>query len=73
MKRRQILQKLGYGKSYVHEKILRTRNWRRKFIKNLLPEKCKEKMKIKQLRLNDVVPILVYYFQHFFKTHCGYF
>ena len=27
---------------YVHEKILRTRNCHRKFIKNLLPEKRKE-------------------------------
>ena len=34
-------QKLGQEKFYVHEKILRTRNCRRKFIKNLLPEKRK--------------------------------
>ena len=33
-----------YEKSYVHEKILRTRNCRRKFIANLLPEKRKENM-----------------------------
>ena len=44
MKRPQIPQKLVYGKFYVHEKMLRTRNCRRKFIKNLLPEKRKEKM-----------------------------
>ena len=31
-----------YEKFYVHEKILRTRNHRHKFIKNLLPEKRKE-------------------------------
>ena len=29
---------------YIHEKILRTRNCRRKFIKYLLPEKLKENM-----------------------------
>ena len=32
-----------YEKFYVHEKILRARNCRRRFIKNLLPEKRKEK------------------------------
>ena len=37
-------KKLVYGKFYVHEKILRTRNCRRKFIKNLLPKKRKENM-----------------------------
>ena len=36
MKRPQIQQKLENEKSYVHEKILRTRNCRRKFIKKLL-------------------------------------
>ena len=36
--------KLVYKKIYVQEKILRTRNCRRKFIKNLLPEKHKENM-----------------------------
>ena len=44
MKRLQIPQKLVYEKFYVHEKILRTRNCRRRFIKNLLPEKSKENM-----------------------------
>ena len=44
MKRLQIPQKLVYEKFYVYEKILRTRNYRRKFIKNLLPEKGKENM-----------------------------
>ena len=44
MKTLQILQKLVYGKFYVHEKILRTRNRDRDFIKNLLPEKRKENM-----------------------------
>ena len=38
------------------QKILRTRNCRRGFIKNLLPEKCNENMETKQpqfkLRLN---------------------
>ena len=33
-----------YEKFYVHEKILRTRNYRLKFIKNLLSEKRKENM-----------------------------
>ena len=40
MKRLQITQKLFY----VREKSLRTQNCRRKFIKNLLPEKRKENM-----------------------------
>ena len=39
-----------YEKFYVHEKILRTRNWSQKFIKNLLPGKRKENMQIKQLQ-----------------------
>ena len=38
----QIPQKLVHEKGYVHQKILRTRNCRRRFIKNLLPEKRKE-------------------------------
>ena len=44
MKGLQIPQKLVYEKFQVHEKILRTRNFRRKFMKNLLPEKRKENM-----------------------------
>ena len=44
MKRLQIPQKLVYEKFYVHEKISCTRNCRRKFIKNSLPEKRKENM-----------------------------
>ena len=40
----QIPQKLVHKKFYVNEKILRTRNGRRRFIKNLLPEKSKENM-----------------------------
>ena len=44
MKRLQIPQKLVYEKFYEHEKVLRTRNCRRKFIKNLLPKKRKENM-----------------------------
>ena len=44
MKRMQIPQKLVYEKFDVHEKISRTRNFCRKFIKNLLPEKRKENM-----------------------------
>ena len=39
-----IPQKLVYGKLYVNEKILRVRNCRRRFIKNLPPEKRKENM-----------------------------
>ena len=44
LKRLQIPQKLVYEKFYVREKILRTLNCRRKFVKNLLPEKRKENM-----------------------------
>ena len=44
MKRFQIPQNLVYEQFYVHEKILAARNGHRKFIKNLLPEKCKENM-----------------------------
>ena len=44
MKKLQIPQKVVNEKFYVHEKILRARNCRRKFIKNLLPEKRKENM-----------------------------
>ena len=53
MKRLQISQKLVYGKFDVHEQILRTRNCRRKFIKNLLPEKRKENMQTKQPRFKS--------------------
>ena len=44
MKRLQNAQKLVYEKIYVHKKILRIRNCRREFIKNVLPEKRKENM-----------------------------
>ena len=44
MKRLQIPQKLVYEKFYVHEKILRTENCLRRFVKNLLPKKRKENM-----------------------------
>ena len=37
-------EKVVYEKFYVHEKILRRRNYRRRFIKNLLPEKRNESM-----------------------------
>ena len=40
--RLQISQKHVYEKFYVHEKILRTRNYRYNFIKTLLAEKRKE-------------------------------
>ena len=33
-----------HKKFYIHEKTLRLQNSRRKFIKNLLPEKRKENM-----------------------------
>ena len=42
MKRLPISQKLEYEKNYVREKIIPTRNFRREFIKNLLPEKHEE-------------------------------
>ena len=44
MKRLEMQQELDHKKFYVHEKNLRTRNYRRKFIRNLLPEKRKENM-----------------------------
>ena len=44
MKRLQIPQKRMQEKFYIHEKILRTRNYCRKFIKNLLTEKRKKTM-----------------------------
>ena len=44
MKRLRVPQNLVYEKFYVHEKILRTRYCRRRFIKNFLPEKRKENM-----------------------------
>ena len=44
MKRLRIPQKLLYEQFYVHEKVLATRNCRRKFFKSLLPEKRKENM-----------------------------
>ena len=37
-------QNLLHEQFYVHEKILLTQNCRRKFFKNLLPEKRKENM-----------------------------
>ena len=37
-------QNLWHEQFYIHENILRTQNCRRKFIKNLLPEKRKENM-----------------------------
>ena len=43
MKRLQIKQKLVSKKFYVHEKVLRTRNCRRRFFKSLLPEKTQRK------------------------------
>ena len=43
MKILQISQKLVYGKFYLRKKILRRRNCRRKFMKNLLLEKRKKK------------------------------
>ena len=44
----QIPQKLVNEKFYVHEKILPIRNYHRKFIINLYPEKRKENIKTKQ-------------------------
>ena len=53
MKRLQIPHKLVYEKFYLHQKILRTRNCLRKFIKNLLSEKHKENMQTKQPRFKS--------------------
>ena len=44
MKILQILQDFVWEKFHVYEKFLRTQNCRRRFIKNLLPEKRKENM-----------------------------
>ena len=44
MKRLQIPQNLVDEKFYEQEKILRARNYHRRFIKNVLPEKRKEIM-----------------------------
>ena len=45
MKKLQIPQRLVNENFYGHEKILRTRNCRCKFIKNFLTEKNKENIK----------------------------
>ena len=50
MKILQISQKLVYGKFYLRKKILRRRNCRPKFMKNLLLEKRKKNMQTKQPR-----------------------
>ena len=44
MKRLQFPQKLVYKKFYIHEKIIRTQNCRRNFIKSLPLEKRKGNM-----------------------------
>ena len=53
MKRIQILEKLVY-ETYLRTRknftYLRTRNYRRKFIENLLPKKTHKNMQIKQPR-----------------------
>ena len=53
MKGLQISQKLVYETFYVHEKNLRTRNCRHKFIKDLLQEKRKESIQTKQPRFKS--------------------
>ena len=55
MKRLQIPQKLVYVKFYLAEKILHARNCRRKFIKNLLTEKCIENMQTRQPRFKGTL------------------
>ena len=55
MKRMQIPQKLVYIKFYLAEKILHARNCRRKFIKNLLSEKCIENVQIRQPRFKGTL------------------
>ena len=63
MKTLEIPLKLVYVKFYVHEKVLRTRYCRRKFIKKLLPQKRKENIPIfpweyrEFLLLRDVCPL----------------
>ena len=69
MKRLQIPQKLEYKKFYIHEKILRTRNCPRKFIKNLLPEKRKENCKPNNHDLNRDWINEIYISSFSFKNH----
>ena len=52
MKRLQISQKLVHKTFYVHKKNLRTRNYRRKFIKNILPKNSKKTCKPNNRNLN---------------------
>ena len=52
MKRLQIPQKLVYVKFYLHEKILRTQNCRRRLIKNLLLKNAKKTCKPNNRDLN---------------------
>ena len=52
MKRLQVTQKLTYERFYMHEKLLRTRNCRRKFIKNFLPKNAKKTCKSNNCDLN---------------------
>ena len=44
IKSKQKMRRLQISQRLVYEKNLRTRNCRRKFVKNLLPEKRKENM-----------------------------
>ena len=57
MKRMQIPQKLVYGKFYVHEKILRTRNYCRKFIKVYFLKNAKKTFKSNN---HDLIAIEIY-------------
>ena len=52
MKKLQVSQKLVYGKFYVHEKNLRTRNCRRKFIKIYFLKNAKKTCKPNDCDLN---------------------
>ena len=61
MKRLQIPQKFVYEKFYKREKKLCTRNCRRKFIKNFLPEKRKEDIQTKQPRFKSWLKQIIWF------------
>ena len=70
MKRLKILQNLVYEKFYTHEKILRTRNCRCRYIKTLLPEKRKENMQTKQPPFKSRLNYVIYTLKQVSVTPC---
>ena len=70
MKRLQIPQKFLYEKFYVHEKILRTQNCHRNFIKNVLIRTRNKNMQSKQARFKSR---LNYFCRKKFLTHISFY